>query len=524
MKILFVGNSFHKVTGSSEFFVDILRDRYEVETAHVASEGYDLDDPIFDTDADLVIVWQLEFWALGFLNRGKRVVVIPMYDGSGSRPAEHWKLFSDAVFVNFSLSLHLGIERAGATSMLLKYFPEPKGRHPKHFYNKDAFLWERRPSSGITVEKVRQLFGNQIDSLHLHMKADPGEIEKTPGAITGDYPFRLTMSRWFPDRADLGELLERSNIYIAPRPSEGIGMAFLEAMSYGSIVVAQDLPTHNEYISNWVNGILMNLSHTDVVDLSDTKKLHSMSSNVLDTISQGHAAWRNSIKELYDFLENVPAPVESIGCFDTPEFRKLSDVATRENTVYLPVLKSFYSTHPRFRSKGVASDLRVQAARPRIVEVSRGEVLNTVAGKNEAILATGWDQSDRLGTWSVDAQAEAMFMVRFQPGDERRRNRLVLRMRTTQMLQNLKTVFELHLNGESLGYLPLSDQFEDHDILLPPHVLSGGINLLKVSATQTDRLPNRTTRTAFALQQLSWRQDEAEIPDTSIKRIGSSEA
>lgn len=51
-------------------------------------------------------------------------------------------------------------------------------------------------------------------------------------------------------------LLNRANIFIAPRKLEGVGITFLEAMARGCCVIAYDHPTMNEYIRHGENGLL----------------------------------------------------------------------------------------------------------------------------------------------------------------------------------------------------------------------------------------------------------------------------
>jgi hypothetical protein len=50
--------------------------------------------------------------------------------------------------------------------------------------------------------------------------------------------------------------IAESQIFIAPRRFEGIGMAFLEAMAMGCVVVAENQATANEYILHGSTGLL----------------------------------------------------------------------------------------------------------------------------------------------------------------------------------------------------------------------------------------------------------------------------
>lgn len=53
-------------------------------------------------------------------------------------------------------------------------------------------------------------------------------------------------------------LLNRANLFIAPRKIEGVGIAFLEAMARGCCVIGYNGVTMNEYIQHGYNGILVN--------------------------------------------------------------------------------------------------------------------------------------------------------------------------------------------------------------------------------------------------------------------------
>jgi glycosyltransferase involved in cell wall biosynthesis len=52
------------------------------------------------------------------------------------------------------------------------------------------------------------------------------------------------------------ELLSNCHIYVAPSRDEGLPIALLEAMSYGRLCVASDIPAHREVMENEVSGYL----------------------------------------------------------------------------------------------------------------------------------------------------------------------------------------------------------------------------------------------------------------------------
>lgn len=105
-KILFVDHDFHKKTRSSDFFMDILKKRFEVELFYLVADGH-LDLGLLGAaeNADAVVLWQMDFLAPVFLAQGKPTFVIPMYDGSNGMPELHWLAARGARFFNFSLAL-----------------------------------------------------------------------------------------------------------------------------------------------------------------------------------------------------------------------------------------------------------------------------------------------------------------------------------------------------------------------------------------------------------------------------------
>jgi hypothetical protein len=81
----------------------------------------------------------------------------------------------------------------------------------------------------------------------------------------------------------------------------------IEAMSRGMVVIASDWPVHDEYISNWINGVLFNPDAPTEFKLtrSDAERLSDMASR---TVEIGHDIWRDNLPGLVNFIRNTPAP------------------------------------------------------------------------------------------------------------------------------------------------------------------------------------------------------------------------
>lgn len=61
----------------------------------------------------------------------------------------------------------------------------------------------------------------------------------------------------FPSQEEYFAILGKTNIYIAPRWFEGIGLTVTEAMASGCVVLANNAPTMNEYIVHERNGFFL---------------------------------------------------------------------------------------------------------------------------------------------------------------------------------------------------------------------------------------------------------------------------
>jgi len=101
------------------------------------------------------------------------------------------------------------------------------------------------------------------------------------------------------------------NIFFAPRRHEGLGLTFLEAMAMGLCVVAEDLPTANEYLLAHQNGVLYRGDEQTLRPLAPLCKeqLTSMGKNARQTIQTIHQRWidkRDEIGRLVKKLVNLP--------------------------------------------------------------------------------------------------------------------------------------------------------------------------------------------------------------------------
>lgn len=266
MRILFVGHSYHLKTRSCDFFSLALGSIGSV--SHVCVSPESLEDAVVleslnFASFDVVVLWQVDFLAAFFLSRGCPTIVVPMFDASASLPAAHWRGMVGALLVCFSRDLHLLAKSHGLNSIYVRYFPPLliKGWDSWQTAGSpvSVFFWERNPASSLNAASVVKRFSGLVDCIHIHRAPD----DPSTRLISGDQleamslGAQLSFSSWFPDRNQLDEKIMCSQVFVAPRLHEGIGMSFLGAMSAGRIVVAHAGATHSDYIKHGRNGYLL---------------------------------------------------------------------------------------------------------------------------------------------------------------------------------------------------------------------------------------------------------------------------
>lgn len=254
-RIAFIDHAYHRVTRSADFFVEVLRERFDVTVYYAGTQAADLADDIVMAGFDIVVLWQSEYLAPVFLAAGQRTVCVPMYDGTGLAPAHFWQHMAQTRVISFCHAMHLRLSGMGLNSIPVKYMKNPLTFEPVTDYSTPrAVFWQRLPERGLHAPRVREMLGGGT-ALHVHNAPDLASPEDYPALPAAD-----TVSYFDLERNVLADAMAEANIFVAPRYAEGIGMAMLEAMARGMVVIAHDAPTHNEYIRHGANGLLTDLS------------------------------------------------------------------------------------------------------------------------------------------------------------------------------------------------------------------------------------------------------------------------
>lgn len=298
-KIVYIGGHHElKRTRSSLFLVEMLETSFDIEVLITDewTESRFPDLSYIDNTYLAVILFQgIPFRATKTI-RCKNITHFPMFDVSGSDPFDEWLHYSHFKMIVFCHRLHKRLASYGMDSTYLQYFPKPKLELIEEVTDKSIFFWYRSPE--ISLEFLEGIIDlTQVERLHLH---DPSQQNVDIDALRSRYPdLIISMSHWFADKSDFLQTLCAYRFFVAPRPAEGIGMSFLDAMACGLIVIAADYPTMNEYIFDGKNGILFDRYSPRRVSLENTSGMR----NELQTyMTTGYAKWESEKHQILGVL------------------------------------------------------------------------------------------------------------------------------------------------------------------------------------------------------------------------------
>jgi hypothetical protein len=217
------------------------------------------DNPTYPLNGSPLIFCQLLPPAELLSNPKARLVWIPMWDNVKHYPQTWWNSLPASLrVVAFSEAVASKAQAAGLPTLRLRFYRDPSAISPVTWERGRILLYWNR--TGMIGPKFLENFCAQlkIDKLLFRPEIDPGiaarfqyhlprrlgetEVEEIPGFL----PYDEYLQR-----------LSNVNVFLAPRPAEGVGVTFLDALAQGSAVFAFDAPTMNEYITSGEDGFLL---------------------------------------------------------------------------------------------------------------------------------------------------------------------------------------------------------------------------------------------------------------------------
>ena len=301
LKIACIGHSHHRETGSSNFFLGLLKELAAVDVywdeGWLGRDNLDLRE-IVGRGYDVTVLYQTERHAKFLSDSGRRVVFVPMYDSCLPFTESFWQELTNIEILCFCRTLFEQLHALGLRAKYTQFFPNPAHFEVNTEREYAGFFWRRRHEP--RWETLRSLVGDsELSWINVHEAPD---LDSPPPATISESDqkrYRLRFSAWSEDRSTYLEALRQAGIYFAPRLHEGIGMSFLEAMAMGKAIVAPNNPTMNEYLTHNVNGYLFDPEDPRPIDL---RRFREMGGMARQTIERGHLRWKRSREEISAWL------------------------------------------------------------------------------------------------------------------------------------------------------------------------------------------------------------------------------
>lgn len=299
-KLLFIAHTYHEKTKSCDFLVDFLSGYFEVNLVY-GLPGRDVYNQYNE-----IVFWQItpEKNVLKKL-KDKNIIFFPMYDGIRSWKKKDWNLFKSAKVINFSKTVDDMLKKWNFSTLYLQYFIEPKGFYKGN--EKEIFFWQRVEPINFSV--IKKIFTDDGYKIHLHTPSDPNNKFEPPSEEDINQ-YSMSFSNWFDSKQEMWDLIKSKQLYVAPRVAEGIGMSFLEAMSMGKVIVANNEPTMNEYIVHGKNGYLFDLENPKSIDFSNIEQVQK---NTWEFCNNGYKKWVEDRVKIVDFINEEKPKKKFLG-------------------------------------------------------------------------------------------------------------------------------------------------------------------------------------------------------------------
>jgi glycosyltransferase involved in cell wall biosynthesis len=289
-------------THSFDFFRDLLAEKFKVTEIEGLSwtESYNKNvEKLNSKDFEAIVFCQTLPTAtyLRKLNC-KKIFWLPMYDG-----AKGWKLAIvkslfyrglDLRVIVFSKKLHNTL-KLFFNCQYYQYYPKPP-KKIKDYRTKRLLFWERRTKPNWKYVKDKLIDIKELDFITIKQFNDPlfkNEKPKTSKKIK-------LIDKWL-SKKKYENLLDECNIFIAPRLTEGIGHSFLEPLSRGAVLIANDDSTMNEYIEHQKTGFLFEYNNPKKIDLSNFEEVGK---NARKQMENGYKKWQKDKERIINWIKD----------------------------------------------------------------------------------------------------------------------------------------------------------------------------------------------------------------------------
>ena len=251
-KFTFIDIEFHKKTKSGFFLFNLISDFYETNFLWVKSQNKKF---IFNYKKKNLKKNLFFFQFLPNIRelltlRNKNLFWAPMYDDIKNKNYFFWLIvsFFNIRVISFSRRINKLCKIFKIKFIYLKYFPDIKKKYSKLKKKKiSIFFWYRGTVKLYDwINSIDPEYINEI--IYFNLKDPAFKNEKIKNEDKIKYKIKFYYGRFGKKDKIYKSLVDKCDVYVAPREREGIGHSFLEAMAKGKYILSKNEETMNEYI------------------------------------------------------------------------------------------------------------------------------------------------------------------------------------------------------------------------------------------------------------------------------------
>ncbi len=227
----------------------------------------------------------------------------PMYDGLIFRNNFFKWIFWKQIFdndikvLNFAKILKKFCENNHIEHMQVQYFNEPLKEDDKVNYPLNVLFWDR---GDVKISDWIDMFDpKDLNKIFYIKTPDPGKKrEDLEEKYLKKFNIKIIDREFKSNKNEFLDYLKKSEIFIAPRKKEGIGLPTIEAISYGKYIVGFNDSTMNEYIVDKRIGTFISKDNKkiDIDNVLSNKKFR------LNHAKSKYDLWIDQKNQLNNFL------------------------------------------------------------------------------------------------------------------------------------------------------------------------------------------------------------------------------
>ena len=254
-KLAYVDHSYHFKTRSGDFLRDVFKSKFSIKDFWIEKKlNFSEDFFLYDNFFFFQILPPIKVLEK---IKNRNIMWAPMYDSPhhpiGFSPLL-WKIINyyNIKVLSFSKNLALSMNKSKVNFINLKYYKKTKIKINKPKNKINIFFWYRKD---IEIEDWINLFNSKMVNKITIFDIKSQNKVKVPNKIKSNFKIKYIIKNFLKNNTFI-KIINKNDVFIAPRKKEGIGMAQVEALSQGKYLLGFNDSTMNEYIKNDKIGFL----------------------------------------------------------------------------------------------------------------------------------------------------------------------------------------------------------------------------------------------------------------------------